>query len=265
MIDRQDVRSPSRLPLALAVLLVAAACGPSDDGLTVVPDGSLFRADGAPGASDAAGPTADANQCVTQPCDIHEQCGCGDDEACDIDPSEVGETACREVSAFGGHADTCDGLTGCRPGFVCVGDEPSFCRRYCQSDDDCPGAGALCRVELTDRDLTMCGFHCNAARTDGDGCPEARPGCYFLPIDDGPEHFTVCRAPGTAGHGQPCPSESRFDCRAGHVCLLFSGEPECRRTCVIGQAGGCPGDTVCRQHPSTPRVGEVEYGFCGAP
>jgi hypothetical protein len=279
MIDRHAFEPIGALGLAAVAALLLACSSSGDDLPSRFPDGSLFRPDSAPGGNGGGDggsttPPADANTCITQPCDLHEQCGCATGQACDVDLVNIGETACRGVSAtFGGHADACVSSEDCRPGFRCVGapgDLPSFCRRYCQEDADCPGIGAICLIQLTHQgepirdDAVMCTFHCNATQLQPSACPEGH-GCYISGGNDhsSSTHHTRCLPPGELGHGQRT-CEANSDCQAGHTCVIFSGEGECRRSCIIGASGGCGGDLSCQPFGDPkPTVGNDEYGFCG--
>ncbi len=269
---------PRRAPLAvvgqvlgLVALVVAMGCasGEGDDSGGSPDSGGLFSPD-APTGPGNGDDTPDAEPCITDPCDLYEQCGCGEDEACDVDSEDRDATYCRSVNEFGGGADSCESdespnRTNCRPGFICLAGEPSFCRGFCQSDDDCPGAGGVCRIPLTDSDVVMCTFHCDASDTSdsgADNCPDGQGACRYRLSDD--RYFTSCEAPGDAGHREPCDLDENghSDCEAGHQCIRFeSGTEQCRQTCVIG-VGGCPAGEECRQREGQPTVGSTEYGLC---
>lgn len=264
--ERASARRSILAPFALAATLAAAsaaACASADNDGSDSDGGGLFSPDAPTGPSpDDGGSTGpDAEPCPTEPCDLFEQCGCGEGEACDIDRDDNSQNMCREIAGTSGRAASCDGsLTECRAGYVCIAGEPSFCRGYCQSDDDCSGDGAHCRINLGPRDDVACTFHCNAALLGGGGaCPEARPGCYFVPNDDG--YHTRCLEPGPGSHGDPC--DTRTDCDEAHTCLFFDGEGECRRICVIGE-GGCGDGFECSPISSRPRIGTREYGHCAS-
>lgn len=248
--------------LAAGALMVPGACASADDpgGDPDGGSGGLFTPDAPGSGSEDAGP--DAAFCPTDPCDLHDQCGCGEGEACDIDLDDNELNTCREVTASGSHADSCeeDGRTGCRPGFVCIASEPSFCRSYCEANADCPGEGGHCIRSVGGRGDNQCTFHCNAAEEGGGGrCPDGREACQFYRQDENADWYTDCYEPGTGGHAATC--ENDLDCRAAHRCLIFGEDRECREICVIGE-GGCAEGRNCCPHPSEPRIGTREYGIC---
>ena len=263
------------IPLALFALAASCATGTSDSdtgGLDSVDGSTLPISDAAIAGADAADASVDS-QCPTQPCDLHEQCGCEGLDACDLEftdfqESEVsGELTCRSVTTAGNELSTCSSPTACAAGFQCVSGQ---CRRYCQSNEICGGPGGECvlRRSSSDRDDDrLCSKSCRLEHPDvapegQEGCPRGF-GCFVRDIGSGDDvrHVTDCR-PENASNGFNAQCENRSDCRAGFVCIRFTSgdnvDRRCRHQCAEGQT--CPNGEPCRAFDI--EIDGTRYGYC---
>jgi len=271
------------LGLCLAALLAAcatAAGGEVDASTIDVPDAAPSTIDARTNGPPDADLSPDANNCVTQPCDLYEQCGCTPPQVCDLDDENLatGGTACRDVSTPGTDIDTCSAADGCAGGYVCLGN-PGQCRRYCEDDDDCPGEGGLCMLNIVfgtpSQDVpgaVTCTKDCEPTVTAPASCPTGFA-CHLYYDDpnetvNGDERFlTDCtKQPATGGgDGEACTYNS--DCVAGFDCINVDSVAQCKQTCACPSVGNCTGgscDTGSCMGFSDPRpiLGGTEYGVC---
>lgn len=257
---------------ALIALAVAACARATYEG----PDADVTDVDA---ATDAAGIDASidapGSQCSRQPCSILPQCGCDDPArpVCDLDRNNLptGATACRADNFGGTESTVCTMATTCAAEHVCVG----RCRRFCEDDDDCPGAGGLCIIDLTYGNppmnvpgATTCTTDCIPTQANNATCPSGWA-CHIYRESDGAQRYlTDCDAPPASGGGTGAVCADNGDCRPGLDCVnLNPGGPQCRPTCICPggncAAGTCTGGSgSCRGYTTPVVIGPVTYGAC---
>jgi hypothetical protein len=262
------------------LLLALAACANAR-----IPGADVDAAgdDAVDAADDVDAPVVgpDASACARTPCDILTQCGCEGTPAtpvCDLDFAMLatGNTKCRADMFSGNETTVCTMATTCDGGHVCVGGR---CARYCDADDDCPGAGGLCIIDITQGNPPMpipnapkvCSTDCVPSNPANPTCPTGW-GCHIYLYDPntstmGDERFlTDCDAPGTLATGATCARSDQ--CAPGADCVTLNpGGPQCRPTCTCPggncAAGICPaGAGTCRGYTTPISIGGVTYGAC---
>ncbi len=279
--------------LALAALL-CCSCATATSSHDADPNAADARdpaaPDADPSAPDAATITADANpaapdanNCVTLPCDLYEQCGCIPPQVCDLDDEALatGGTECRDVGTAGEDTATCSSSFGCAGGFICLGSDPGQCRRWCQEDDDCPGPGGLCILNVTYGGgtevpgATACTKNCSPASSAPSECPPDF-GCHIylddpddsLPTISGDERsLTDCTSPPASGGGDSESCTYNSDCIPGYDCVNVDSVAQCKQTCVCASPGNCSGAACaigsCYEFSDPkPIIDGVEYGVC---
>lgn len=264
--------------LAAVILVSAAACAsgePVNDagqGGAIDADGTSVDADQVmPDANIVGGPDAFSEMCMQDPCDLFPQCGCNAQagEVCDLDftmLSAEGITTCRSVTVPGTESSTCTVSTGCAGGYVCVGGR---CRRYCDTDADCPGEGGICLVQLTVGDPPVdiggaitCTTMCDPIATTNNGCPATWACHVYNYMGSG---ITDCAADGGGGDGTTCTTSS--DCSPGLDCITIGQDMTCEPTCVCPNGdcaqGTCPvGTGTCGGFVEPPVIDGITYGVC---
>jgi hypothetical protein len=251
--------------LAAGCLLVACATAGRDNPATN--DGP---------ASD--GPTtdstveADANNCVSQPCDILTTCGCPADQACDVDGEDLNGTACRPVAANAANEDNgCSTASGCKAGLVCIGN-PGHCRKYCDDNPDCGQPRGQCVVTITDGTNPIpgipktCTSNCDPTNSAANACPGGEKCSLFvLDVNGVDTNIVDCDTAGVRTNGQDCTTAGSADdalCAKDHLCVTTGGTTNtCRKSCIVGGAGICTGG-ACQAFTTPFIVGGTNYGFC---
>ena len=119
---------------------------------------------------------------------------------CDLDFANVatGATKCRADNFHGTESTLCTMATTCAAEHVCVG----RCRQYCMTDDECPGAGGLCIINLTYGNppmnipgVTTCTTDCIPTQTANTTCPTGWA-CHVYSDQPTGRFLTDCNAPG---------------------------------------------------------------------
>jgi hypothetical protein len=279
--------------LALSVAACASAKGGGDGGGIADDGGGIVLTDAAatvdapptPLEVDAA-PSVDASTCPTQPCDMFEQCGCTGGTVCDLDTSmlDTGGTECRSVITAGTETSTCGSATACAGGYACIGGR---CRRWCDEEDDCPGEGGRCVIQIVHDSppvdvpgAVVCSASCNPVAAADNGCP-ATWGCHVYSYDpddpanpDGDElYITDCDSAPASGGGTGTTCTGSDDCAAGLDCISYTpaggGSPvtQCRPSCICPggtcASGTCPGGAgSCLSFDPAITLDGVTYGTC---
>lgn len=268
-----------RLVVAVLVLLVAACAkgsvaGDGDGGVdTAVPVD----------ATDAPIDAIDAAACATAPCDIYDQCGCESmaGYVCDLDPDlfATGGTECRQNLLNGTELTACSRNSTCSALHSCVGQR---CRKYCMTDDDCPGAGGLCVIRPTAPGggeipgVVMCTSDCVPSQANNNATCPMGWACHIYVDDPTPldppgadsRWLTDCGPPPASGGGVGAACTSHNSCAPGLDCVTLNpGGQQCRPTCTCPggscAAGACaPGSGSCRGFTTPVVIGGVTYGSC---
>lgn len=244
-----------KLWLALALVGCASATPSTSQDAPVVIDAAV---DAKP----------DANTCVTQPCDLHEQCGCSAVQACDIDFTDLMGTECRGITAMGMEADTCSSVAACARGYVCVGSGANAsCQKYCNDAADCEAPRGQCVIALVDQNqmpipnAVTCSSNCDPAAITNAQCPATWSCDLFSSTFQGaPKTFADCRKAGTAAQGAAC--SATVACAAGLTCVNTGTASECAKICPRPQNTGCPGGTTCGSFTTPFVIAGQEYGAC---
>ncbi|HEU5060279.1 MAG TPA: hypothetical protein VFU21_27300 [Kofleriaceae bacterium] len=261
-----------RISMTVLACSLLAACGAADRDRG--PDAGSGKTDD-PGGGGGDGD--DVTDCPGVPCDLYQQCGCGEGEACDLaeDATSVENTTCRPAGAGTGSA-TCDGPEDCAPGYVC---EVGQCWRWCEGDADC-GEHSYCLSAWADVvGASTCTKSCKPESPDDSGCPEGMACRYYLHDPNGAEEYdgdefeyTDCNPAGEGTHGTDCAETGDAGCAAGYGCYSInwsdgSETTECRQICVFTVRGEPAANTcavgTCHEWLDPGAViGDVEYGTC---
>lgn len=262
--------------------VVAAGCAQGSvrgDG-----DAAVMEVDAPPQPIDAAVDGAidaiDASTCVRAPCDIYAQCGCESmpGYVCDLDPDlfATGGTECRQDLLHGTETQACSRNSTCAALHSCIG---ARCRKYCMTDDDCPGAGGLCVIQPTAPGgapipgVRSCTTDCVPTQTANPTCPSTWACHVYLddptPASMGDERWlTDCAPPPASGGGVGAACTSHFSCAAGLDCVTLNpGGMQCRPNCMC-PGGNCAqglcagGSGSCRGFTTPVVIGGVTYGVC---
>jgi hypothetical protein len=263
------------IPATLLAAALAASCATAE----VPGGGGEGQGDLVDGGQDEIRPTSDAGgtgldggSCPTQPCDLHEQCGCGAVEACDLDFTNFDENefsdqlACRPIDTPGNELSTCSSASRCGAGYQCIGGQ---CRRYCQNSDVCGGPGGRCVLTRLGSERTDDGLCTKSCLPDyesdtTEGCPKDYS-CYIRLIGSDDDRFGVtdCLPTGPVGVGGDCSNEG---CGEGLLCVVFTDAEgnqsrRCQHRCRVGDQE-CPGDAECEGFDPPTTMEGTEYGFC---
>ncbi|MBK9037334.1 MAG: hypothetical protein IPL61_39850 [Myxococcales bacterium] len=260
----------------LVLILMIAGCASgtvvSGDGGGGDGGGDVDSSGGDPDGPPPVDAGVDGPPCANSPCDLYAQCGCAAAApVCDLDPAMLatGATACR-VDMFGGtEGTTCTRSSTCAAGHSCVGGR---CRRFCQDDATCPGAGGLCILTVstgatTIPGVTMCTTDCAPTSTTNASCP-AGWACHVYFDQAGSRYLSDCDAPPASGGTVGATCAGNDSCAPGLDCVTLNpGGPQCRPTCVCPggncAAGACAGGTgSCRGFTTPVVIGAVTYGAC---
>ena len=258
----------------MTVLACSLAAGCSKGERDAGPDAGSGKTDDPGGGGGGSGGGAD---CPGVPCDLFEQCGCGEGEACDLaaGAGSIEDTTCR-AAGDGTARSTCAAPEDCGPGFVC---EVGQCWRWCQEDADC-GAGAYCLPAFGDAiNASTCTKSCKPESPADSGCPEGFACRYYLRDPNGADEYdgdeyeyTDCSAAGEGTHGTDCAETGDAGCAQGYGCYDInwtdgSTTTECRQICVFTVAGE-PAENTCAVgtchewlDPGAV-IGDTEYGTC---
>ena len=212
-----------RLFLVLALMAPAvAACGDDDDDDTVAGDGDADSdSDGDADGDGDADADADADgdaDCVADPCDVYDQCGCDAGQNCTFNGADK-----QCVPAATGQQDeACSDQGLCDIGFACLSD--NTCAQYCDSTHRCAG-GANCSIALGDPAnpdgdplATVCATPSNCDALAGTGCEDPNA-CYISNPTDG---TTDCAPAGDTAAGEVCVHTN--DCAPGATCIGLQGQ-----------------------------------------
>ena len=219
---------------------------------------------------------APVSQCSQQPCSILPQCGCTTPAApvCDLDGASfaTGATKCRADAFHGTENTACTMPTTCAAEHVCVG----RCRKYCDSDDDCAGAGGICIIKLTTGNppmnipgVTTCTTDCIPSAIDNSAVCPATWACHIYRESAGQQRYlTDCDPPPASGGTVGVVCTNNNSCRPGLDCVTLNpGGPQCRPTCICPggncAAGTCAAGTgSCRGYTTPVVIGPITYGAC---
>ena len=211
----------------------------------------------------------DGSTCPTTPCDLVAQCGCGTNQACDIDFTDLMGTACRGVATAGDQNDTCTAINQCGAGYVCVGDGTNnTCEQYCDADADCGSPRGQCVIQLVDNaqapipGAVTCSSNCDPASATNAVCPTGW-GCdlYTATFNNVAHDIVDCRAPGARTQGQTCDSTTNI-CAAGLTCVNDGTANVCGQICRRPAGTECTNGTTCYGFGTAFVVGGQEYGVC---
>lgn len=244
-----------------------AACG--DGGQTPTDAASALDAPAVDAGVDGPG-----SQCSRQPCSILPQCGCDQAAApvCDLDLNGLatGATRCRADLFHGTETTLCTRSTTCAPEYTCLG----RCLHYCDSDDDCPGAGGLCIIPLDHNGahipgVMTCTTDCLPSQVDNPTCPTGW-GCHLYQEAGGDRRWlTNCEAPPPSGGALGDACSQSIECLPGLDCFNdgTGAGRRCRPNCLCPggdcTAGICPANGgTCHGYTPPALVGTATYGRC---
>jgi hypothetical protein len=237
----------------------------ADDGATVATTASTGGAggEGAGGFGGAGGEGGAPPVCSEDPCKLTlPQCGCDEGEAC------VRQTSGRVCVPAGDKqlAEACS--DDCVAGHQCLANPtfatPAHCMKWCESDDDCVGPGALCLFTITGETTKLCSINCDPVSSAG--CPAAGAKCDVLRENMGLMRWlTSCVGEGAGVQETPCTATQ--GCADGYGCFNVTDAnmmttQMCLRWCNLGMPTSCPGGSQCAGFQTPIVIGSITYGAC---
>ena len=257
------------LAVGIALILACATAGRDTSG-----DGA-----GGDGKPLDAFKYLDANGCLTQPCDIPTQCGCGSG-ACDIDGSDLNGTACRAITTPGQNTSTCTVPSDCDKDYVCLGGaNDASCHKYCGSNTECGSPRGQCVIDIKSGGNIIpgippaCSSNCDPANSASPNvCPSTMKCSIFTASHMGSNYdISDCEKAGTiaqptSGNGTTCKVGTNGDdtlCAANNLCTTIDAGSTffCRKICVF-PGGTCPNARTCLHFNPVTAIAGTEYGVC---
>lgn len=254
---------------AMAAGCAAGSQATDDDGsastTSTTATGGQGGAGGVGGAGGDGGDGGDGGMvptCSEDPCKLTSpQCGCADGEACVL---EAGGRGCAPAGDKG-LAEACSG--DCAAGHQCLSNPsygaPPICMKWCASDDDCSGPGAICIFSVDGEESQLCSVNCDPV--SGAGCPAAGTKCEVLRENDGAMRWlTICAGEGAGAQEAACTDTA--DCADGYGCFNVTDAnmvvtTMCLRWCNTASPS-CPGGSQCAGFQTPMVVGSITYGAC---
>ena len=262
-------------------MLFAAACAAVFACSSTAPSVPDDVVQGPPGAQRQPKPTptkvqeADASvpdlpaQCQTAPpnnrCGLDLQCGCANNETCDVTNESSGATSC--VTAGGATLGRpCNQTGDCLAGLTCM---YGACRPYCKTPrSKCTVSGTDLCVEVLGANAkpvtnkTVCTITCDP-RVPAGVC--GTNACHWFGTYYAPSKVSDCNFGGTLAALAVCKGTS--DCQPGLACIVHPKYGlECERWCRIGVAGDCGTDPkfTCKDVflGDAPVINGVKEGVC---
>lgn len=200
---------------------------------------------------------ADHTNCPSNPCDPVVQCGCGNNQTCDV---EGVLPQCREANQQQQQGQSCTQSLDCQAGLTCLkgADHPmGTCHTFCAADFQCQGGGGRCFFNLPGTEYLTCTTDCDPVV--GSGCPSGFS-CHLYYNPDQVRLATDCSLSYPVGTGfQAC--DHNRDCSRGRTCIKdnpFPGDNYCRPYCRSN--ADCSVSEDC--HYFSYDIDGIRYGVC---
>ena len=255
--------------------MVACSAAPSvpDDLVRSDPSASTKKPKQPPAAqvqeADASVPDPPPATCQTvapnNRCGLAPQCGCANNETCDVTNATSGATSC--VTAGGATLGRpCNQSSDCLQGLTC---DFGACRPYCKTPlSKCGVAGTDLCVAVLGADSkpipnqTVCTITCDP-RVPAGVC--GTNACHWFATYYAPAKVSDCNFGGTLASLAVCKGTS--DCQPGLACISHPKYGlECEKWCRIGVAGDCGADPkfTCKDvfGADAPVINGVKEGVC---
>jgi hypothetical protein len=206
--------------------------------------------------------------CETVPpndkCGLDPQCGCAENETCDVTNRTTGATSC----VTGGTTTLgrpCRTTGDCMTGLACI---YGACRPYCKTPlSKCSLGGTDLCVSMLDQDgepvpnVNFCTINCDPREPSGVCGSNA---CHWFAQLYAPNKVSDCNFGGKKAELEPC--ESTSDCQPGLACINHpTVGKECERWCRLDVPGDCttPGFT-CKDvfGDNAPVINGQKEGVC---
>jgi hypothetical protein len=230
---------------------------------STVADAGVKDAGGSCTTGCSSGQKCLGGQCCAPPasggeCNQLPACGCASGKVCY--PSSTSHAmVCLTGNNLVEGADCSSGLS-CQSGFGCFG---GTCKRYCNTDTDCPAVAGLrtCNQTTWSDDSTnilgvkVCGRICDPAHPQNPtapllSCPSGF-GC-----DSSATGLSYCFQTSPLSAGSTCTDSQ--DCSPGYYCTVGGS---CNKYCLVGT--DCPSGQTCRSFSTTTLAGTYQVGYCG--
>lgn len=271
MFDRGGAASVT-VGCLVSALVIGSACatgiadGPESEGGSPAVTVGSGGAGGAPsvgGSGGAGGEGGSAPVCGEVPCKLTlPQCGCDAGEACQF------AGGARSCAPEGDKALSEACADDCVAGHQCLGnsqfDTPPICTKWCETDDDCSGPGALCLFTITGETSKLCSINCDPVSNAG--CLAEGTKCEVLRENAGAMRWlTYCAGIGAGEQASPC-TETQ-ECAEGHGCFNVTDanmmtSQMCLRWCDTQSPTSCPAGSQCGSFTMPIVIGSITYGAC---
>jgi len=185
---------------------------------------------------DATKPPDNINDCpkappLNAPCNPYCQLGCPENEHCTFSGGLFG--CVDKTKGTKKDWDSCNSPTDCVEGLACfgvTGESGNSCKRFCMTNDDCPG-DPICSLVVNFFDGAKASF-CSYA---GEGCNPFKKGSGDCPDDKvcvlKAGDITQCLPQGVLKEGQPCADKGVNACDAGLQCIVT-----CQKICSMSDS-----------------------------
>lgn len=247
-------------------LLMLVACGGGEDSgppaYPSEPPKTKSPTSTTQAGQDASVPTVGcAPESETNPCGLAAQCGCGENETCDLLDTN-GVAACV-ASGIVPQGRPCNDTKDCVQGLTCV---YGACRPYCSvAGRSCTGKGTQLCVQGRKPggepipNLAICTLGCDPrdpVPSCGSNACRWITNYYDTAVSD-------CNTPGPGAVGTAC--KDAGECQAGLTCGHHPTRgDECERWCRFGVPSDCPAPSKCVDvfGSKAPVVLGVREGLC---